>query len=69
MSNDPTKGTEQNIVLGKKEETDDRLKLPRTAKHKSFARHDASYVCTVCKAKFFTKVDVEEHFFKHPLAG
>lgn len=45
----------------------DKMSLPRTANQKPFARHDANYVCTVCKAKFFTKVDVEDHFLKHPL--
>ncbi len=32
-----------------------------------FRRHDAKYVCTVCGQKFFTKMEVEECFMKHPV--
>lgn len=66
MANDPTKGTEKNVTISA-DKKDDKLSMPRTPGQKSFSRHDASYVCGVCKAKFFTKNDVEEHFLKHPL--
>ena len=59
--------TAKNIVLESKDLKNEKLNMPRRADLKPFTRHDASYVCTVCKAKFFTKVDVEEHFLKHPL--
>jgi hypothetical protein len=52
-----------------KDPKDEKIYLTRAANQKPFQRHDASYVCTVCKVKFFTKVEVEEHFMKHPLTG
>ncbi|MES2615439.1 MAG: hypothetical protein V4591_08495 [Bdellovibrionota bacterium] len=67
MSNEQTKSTNSNVISDKKDAKDDKLSMPRQPDQKSFMRQDANYVCTVCKAKFFTKVDVEEHFFKHPL--
>jgi hypothetical protein len=65
---DHTKGTETNINLSKQSSKDDKLGLPRKENQKTHVRDNANYLCTVCKAKFFTKVEVEEHFFKHPLA-
>ncbi len=54
-------------VDDKKDPKNEKLGLPRTPGQKAFVRHDANYVCCVCKVKFFTKMDVEEHFLKHPL--
>lgn len=42
--------------------------LFRQLGQKPFARHDARYVCSVCKEKFFTKTEAESHFMTHPLA-
>jgi hypothetical protein len=52
-----------NDASGKKSEN-----LFRTEKQSPFRRADAKYICTVCEKKFFTKPDVEECFFSHPLA-
>lgn len=67
MASNPTNPTELDILLDTKNPKEDKIYLTRTSKHKPFMRHDASYVCTVCKVKFFTKAEVEEHFFRHPL--
>ena len=67
MSTDHSKSTETNITIDAKDPKNEKLGLPRAPNQKPFVRHDASYVCSVCKVKFFTKVDVEEHFLKHPL--
>ena len=58
MSNDHSKSTESNILLSGKDTKSEKLHFPRTPGQKSFVRHDASYVCTVCKVKFFTKIDI-----------
>ncbi len=42
--------------------------LTRKPGQKPFTRHEARYLCTVCKEKFFTKTEAEGHFLQHPLA-
>lgn len=41
--------------------------LYRKSGQKPFVRHNANYVCTVCNEKFFTKMEVENHFEEHPI--
>ncbi len=41
--------------------------LYRKPNQKPFARENAQYRCTVCNEKFFTKMEVENHFLEHPL--
>ena len=41
--------------------------LYREEDQKPFFRQDARYACSVCKNKFFTKHEVEDCFFSHPL--
>lgn len=40
----------------------------RRPNQKPFSRENAQYRCTVCNEKFFTKMEVENHFMEHPLA-
>lgn len=41
--------------------------LYRKPNQKPFSRENAQYRCTVCNEKFFTKMEVENHFLEHPL--
>lgn len=53
----------QNIVVGDGEEG----VIYREMNQKPFVRHNASYVCSACRNKFFTKADVEACFEAHPI--
>lgn len=60
---DPAAEKPQNIVVGDGEEG----VIYREMNQKPFVRHNASYVCSACRSKFFTKADVEACFEAHPI--